>query len=128
MTRRGWLTCIGGPALAAGLAGCQAVPPAPPALDYRGGWSEGTARYCTQGQGQRAYLNAQAGWLEHYAREDHVLLGGMESTVGFWAETDIEYTWDIGELRGYLSDHELLTSHEHHQSLGPITCVAPRYP
>lgn len=128
MTKRWLLAGVWGPALAAGLAGCQATPPAAPELDYRGGWAEGTARYCSLGHGQRAFLNAHAGWLENYAREDYLLLGGLESTVGFWAATDVEHTWAVGELRGYMDDHELVTSLEQHAVSGPITCVAPRYP
>lgn len=110
------------------LAGCQTAPAPTLDLDNRGGWAEGTARYCVTGQSQYSQLNAHAGWVETYAKEDYLLLGGHESMVGYWLEADVDHTWAIGELRGYVADHALVTSREQRALVGPITCVAPDYP
>lgn len=125
MNRVAALTLTG--MLALGLGGCQAKVPSEPIQDHRGGWTEGTARYCVEGQGQKAQLLSRAGWLDHYAHEDYLLLGGHDSMVGKWVQGDVTHTWSIGELQGFVDDHELLMSVEKAPS-GPITCVAPRYP
>lgn len=109
------------------MTGCQSTPPSLD-LDRRGGWVEGNTGYCVTGQSQYSQLNAHAGWLETYAEEDYLLLGGHESQVGYWLKADVEHIWAIGELRGYVADHELITSREQHTLAGAITCVSPRYP
>ncbi|MGP9797016.1 hypothetical protein ACT3UJ_06625 [Halomonas sp. 86] len=119
-----WLV---GAALLAGasLVGCQTVPESAPELDLRDGWVVGTSGYCVLGHGQRSSLKALAGWQENYAEEDYHLLGGLESTVVFWGRADVEHTWAISELHGYITDRELIQSRENSSDHGPVTCVAP---
>lgn len=105
------------------LAGCQTAPAPTLDLDNRGGWAEGTSRYCVTGQSRYSQLNAHAGWVETYAEEDYLLLGGHESTVGFWNESDANYTWAISEMRGSSFDYPLTITLGHHALAGGITCV-----